>query len=685
MPAIMPGLQNLTKKILISYEVSMKIKFWIIGLSVFILHVPGFGQNLVINEFMADNAATILDSTDTKYEDWIELYNAGTESVNLSGFGLTDNPDLPMQWPLPDLTLNAGEFLLIWSDGDAGDPGLHANFKLSKDGEFLGLFYTSATDTTVVDSLSFGSQLTDISRGRFPDGTSVWQSFTVPTPGKTNNPTVVDVDSSYILFDNSIVHQYHLHFYVENWEDTLKYNYENGELYMPAQLTYNGLVVDSIGVRYKGNSSYQLSRNTPKKPFKFKFTKFIKRNVLYNTKELNFSNCVNDPSFMREKISYDILRQYLPAPRTAYANIYVDGALIGLYVQVEEVDKVFLARHFNNIDGNLYKASDNGTKLQYLGTDPSAYTAGLELKTNEDENDWSGLIEFLDLLNNTPAEAFIATVSPQMNLEWTACLLASNMVMSNFDSYLGSGRNFYLYDDPESGQFHLLPWDLNESFGAYANNWNVITANIVNIPNLSERPLTRRILENAGLKAIYLKYIEKMLSGPAAFDSVLAKTQIIQPFIESYVQADANKLYSYDKFVTNIGTNVTVDLGRIIPGILSFSHQRNANLAQQLANISDVATGTAPAVVRSYSLSKNYPNPFNPSTVIGYELKDACVADLSVYDATGRLVSTVVHQTQPAGQHSVTFNAAGLASGIYFYRLKTSTGFTTCQKMLLIK
>ena len=364
-------------------------------------------------------------------------------------------------------------------------PGLHTNFKLSKDGEFLGMFYASGTEVISVDSLDFGSQLPDISFGRYPDGGSAWQNFTVPTPGASNNATVVVVDSSFVLFDNSIIHQYDLHFYVENWEDSLKYNYENGELYMPAQLTYNGIVLDSVGVRYKGNSSYNISRNTPKKPFKFKFTKFKKSQVFYNTKELNFSNCVNDPSFMREKISYDILRHYLPASRTAYANIYVDGDLIGLYVQVEEVDKIFLAKYFNNIDGNLYKASDNGTRLEYLGADSSAYFAGLELKTNEEENDWSGMIEFLDLLNNTSDDAFLGTVGQRMNLDQTAALLAANMVLSNFDSYLGSGRNFYLYDDPESGQFQMLPWDLNESFGAYSNNWNVFRADILAIPNLS--------------------------------------------------------------------------------------------------------------------------------------------------------------------------------------------------------
>ena len=165
---------------------------------------------------------------------------------------------------------------------------------------------------------------------------------------------------------------------------------------------------------------------------------------------------------------------------------------------------------------------------------------------------------------------------------------------------------------------------------------------------------------------------------------MLAQTQKLQPRIESDVQTDVNKLYSYANFLTNIKTDVRVDSGRMIPGILSFSQQRNANLQAQLNNLTEVETAT-PVVARTYALSKNYPNPFNPSTQIQYELKDGCFTNLSVFDATGRLVATVVHQVQPAGAHAVTFNASGLASGVYFYRLKTSTGFVQCQKMLLIK
>jgi hypothetical protein len=85
-----------------------------------------------------------------------------------------------------------------------------------------------------------------------------------------------------------------------------------------------------------------------------------------------------------------------------------------------------------------------------------------------------------------------------------------------------------------------------------------------------------------------------------------------------------------------------------------------------------------------YSLAQNYPNPFNPTTNISYKIPESGFVSLKVYDALGREVATLVNEVKPAGNYLVNFNAAGLASGIYFYRLKTGN-FTQNHKMILLK
>jgi hypothetical protein len=81
-----------------------------------------------------------------------------------------------------------------------------------------------------------------------------------------------------------------------------------------------------------------------------------------------------------------------------------------------------------------------------------------------------------------------------------------------------------------------------------------------------------------------------------------------------------------------------------------------------------VSESTAAAPL-AYRLAQNYPNPFNPNTIIKYELPKSSMVRLSVYDILGREMSVLVNERKDAGSYEVEFDAAGLASGVYFYRL----------------
>ena len=141
---------------------------------------------------------------------------------------------------------------------------------------------------------------------------------------KSNAATI---DSTAIIFDDKRIHEYHLHFYIGNWQDSLEWHKEYGEIYIPAGFVYvsgeDGLILDSVDVRYKGNSSYAFSNKTAKKTFKLKFNKYRSQNF-FGVGKLNFSNAVKDPAQMREKPAYAIIGQYIPE-----ANVYRHIALPG--------------------------------------------------------------------------------------------------------------------------------------------------------------------------------------------------------------------------------------------------------------------------------------------------------------------------------------------------------------------
>jgi len=140
---------------------------------------------LFINEFMASNNQTITDNYG-EYDDWIEIYNGENFDINLNGYYLTDELDAPMQWAFPDVIIPKKGYILIWADDDLEQSGLHANCKLSKDGEQIGLY----NGVSYVDSIMYGPQHTDISYGRRSDGENNWVFFespnNPPTPGDTN-------------------------------------------------------------------------------------------------------------------------------------------------------------------------------------------------------------------------------------------------------------------------------------------------------------------------------------------------------------------------------------------------------------------------------------------------------------------------------------------------------------------
>jgi len=114
---------------------------------------------IVINEFMASNGTTIADPQGD-YDDWIELFNRSDKDLVLSGMYLSDKTDNLKKWKFPDnVVLKAGEYLLVWADEDGkATPGLHANFKLSADGEVIILSHNDANQNAIIDSVHFGSQ-----------------------------------------------------------------------------------------------------------------------------------------------------------------------------------------------------------------------------------------------------------------------------------------------------------------------------------------------------------------------------------------------------------------------------------------------------------------------------------------------------------------------------------------------
>jgi len=139
-----------------------------------------------INEWMASNSHTIQDPDDNDFDDWFELYNAGSAPADLGGYTLSTELAQPGMYTLPQGTIiPAGGFLFIWADNESSTNGqLHASFKLAAAGESIILFSPSGA---VIDSVTFGKQTADVSEGRVPDGSTTIKALPSASPGGPNS------------------------------------------------------------------------------------------------------------------------------------------------------------------------------------------------------------------------------------------------------------------------------------------------------------------------------------------------------------------------------------------------------------------------------------------------------------------------------------------------------------------
>lgn len=349
-----------------------------------------------------------------------------------------------------------------------------------------------------------------------------------------------------------------------------EWNFQQTKPYHMADFVFDGEALANIGVRLKGYSSLLFgSGGNPfdplgpnsKLPLKLNFNKFGAERF-HLVDRLNLGNNVFDRSYMRERLASRTFEAMgVPVARTAYASVTVDERFLGVYTAVQQVDKLFLRQHFGEADhaddGNLYKCVPNeiGTcTMEWIDADPNSYhhahscnigyeECGLVLKTNQDDpakNDYSDLVQLLDVLNNTDNAGFSAAIEEVFDVDSFLRLTAANVVMSNFDSYFGRVNNFYLYHRPDTGKFVMIPWDLNMSYGLYGcrqgqSSMSMVSFDINDPACRSEAPsipLLDRILNNPGYHATYLGYVKeaaelhllasKQQSWISEFDALLA-------------------------------------------------------------------------------------------------------------------------------------------------------------------
>lgn len=588
-----------------------------------------------INEFLAINDGGLEDE-DGDASDWIELFNSGDEAVDLTGWYLTDDASNLTKWSFPATNLGGLDYLVVFaSDKNRLGRELHANFRLTGDGEYLALVRPDGVTIATEFAPAFPPQQSNVSYG-FHGASETPRALFPPTPQAPNtepagplvrelttNPDPVPGPDEPIVVSarvqpnpaavTSVVLQYRV-----MWEPVVRLAmsdlgegifratipstaFEAGEMvrwYVTAldeegnstraprfldplnspeyygtviadpriatplpvmerfvenpsrtesragtrcAFFYNGEFFDNVFTRIRGGTS----TNWPKKSYKIEFNDghhFRFREGVPRVDEINLNTTYTDKSYVRAVLAYEHQRDAgLPSPESFLVNFRQNGSFWNVAILVEQPDRDFLRRWGLDPDGAFYKAGTAPARYE-----PSTPLSFWEKKTRHEE-DKSDLVDLLANLRKTgePLETFLfdgVDLPTQVNYMATTC------ITQNID---GSDKNHYLYRDTEgSGEWAMLPWDIDLTFGPNALNTDVI---VFDNPQASHPYIGARPHVLSGGK--YNHFLETIVANPRtrAMLNRRIRTLIDEHLASGYFES------RIDELVRQIARDVTLD------------------------------------------------------------------------------------------------------------------------------
>ena len=416
-------------------------------------------------------------------------------------------------------------------DVDATLEGGYASYIYKKSGDYLvTLKVTDAQGNTATDSVTI--------KVRYPASSSV---------------------DYWTVFDDSRVRRVDISLTSADW-DAMWADPEE-KLTVPADAVIFGELLEDVGFRMRGQFSLRMSGE--KKPWKIYTDYYVDGQEFHNLRQLMFLNNIGDPSMIQEKLAYDAMRfAGVPSSFVCFIEMWIDltddnqpPMFWGVYTMVERVDRKFLANRFGpeNDAGNLYKAShaESGPmNLVYYGpnitdypTQNGLYAYGKE--DNEEQADYSDVIHLMYVIDGATYETpddFAAAVEQVLNVDTFLRYLAVVNMLASWDSYPGTGNNYYLFYNAGMDRFEWIPWDL--TWGESTRH-PLFERGAIGAENPA--PLFDRVLEVERYRVHYAGYLDLLTRYWFMEEniSVLAYEyhNMIAPFV---TQGDGDKMFFGD-------------------------------------------------------------------------------------------------------------------------------------------
>jgi hypothetical protein len=230
--------------------------------------------------------------------------------------------------------------------------------------------------------------------------------------------------------------------------------------YFEGTVTVDGTTLTEVGVRKKG---FLGSLSDTRPSIKLKFDEYRDNQRLLGLRTMTLNNNLQDPALIRQCLAYRTFTAAgVPAPRCNFARVRVNGTDLGIYANVESVNKDFLRRTYADPEGNLYEGTLSDFRDGWTGT--------FELKTNEAANDRSDLEALVDALE-VPDGQLLGELEAVVDVDQFLSFWAIETLVTHYDGYSGNTNNYFVYHDPTIDRFQFMPWGADGTFSPGQSPW----------------------------------------------------------------------------------------------------------------------------------------------------------------------------------------------------------------------
>ncbi len=401
---------------------------------------------------------------------------------------------------------------------------------------------------------------------------------TTAAKGITLTPADVKSYSKESLYDINTLRTIFLEFENDDWEAELEAFYHT-DVDVPVKMVVDGKEYENVGVRFRGNTSYQMVGTGGKRPLNLSINFVKKKQSLYDYKTINLMNCNTDPTFMRQVLYHYIARKYIPASKANFIRLVINGENWGIYVNLQQFNKDFIRDEFNTTKGARWKIpqmSPNGG-LVYVGDDIESYKRTYEIKSKDDPNSWRALVNLCKVLNETPADKLENALRPILDIDGALKFLALEKALINSDGYWTRASDYLVYMDP-TGRFHVFPYDTSETlseaeggpgggggrggrggFGGFGMGGDASSSTMLDpMAGASDydKPLLSRLLAVPSLKKRYFGYIRDIAENWMDWSKIEPMVEQYKSLIAADIEKDTRKNSTTAAFYSGIDSSV---------------------------------------------------------------------------------------------------------------------------------